>query len=309
VLVSAPIILGDREDPTVCYDTDATPPSYGPPRTEATAGPLVLTSADGSAVAAHLGRPARASGVAVVVLPDNRGLSGFYQQLTLRLAEQGHTALAIDYFGRTAGVDLAARGADFPQMADFAGLHRDRMQDDIAAAVQHLRSSAGGAARAVLAVGFCMGGRTAFLAALPRFGWAGVIGFYGVPGAAGPYGPGPTQHAAELTGPILALFGGADEGIPASEVAAFDAALSAAGVDHEIVSYPGAPHGFFELGKPEFAAACADSWRRVLTLLDQHAEAATSQPAAPGASETGASETGASETGASETGAREDEAR
>ncbi|MBB5785364.1 hypothetical protein [Nonomuraea jabiensis] len=40
-----------------------------------------------------------------------------------------------------------------------------------------------------------------------------MIGFYGAPGIAGPCGPGPTQHAAELGAPILGLFGGADEGI------------------------------------------------------------------------------------------------
>jgi len=60
---------------------------------------------------------------------------------------------------------------------------------------------------------------------------AGVIGFYGAPGIAGPYrDPGPTQLADQLTAPVLALMGGAEEGIPLSEVEAFETALTAAGV-------------------------------------------------------------------------------
>ena len=54
----------------------------------------------------------------MLVLPDNRGLSSFYEQLTIRLAEQGHTALVIDYFGRTAGPGARERG---PAQHDRAG--------------------------------------------------------------------------------------------------------------------------------------------------------------------------------------------
>jgi carboxymethylenebutenolidase len=78
---------------------------------------------------------------------------------------------------------------------------------------------------------------------------------------------GPTQHAAELAAPVLGLFGGADEGIPPSMVDEFDAALTAAGVEHEVVAYPGAPHSFFDRRNEEFADACADAWRRVLAFL------------------------------------------
>ena len=47
----------------------------------------------------------------MLILPDVRGLFTFYEELALRFAEAGVAALAIDYFGRTAGT--AARGADF----------------------------------------------------------------------------------------------------------------------------------------------------------------------------------------------------
>ncbi|MEV4183385.1 dienelactone hydrolase family protein [Streptosporangium canum] len=246
----------------MCYDAGATPP-IDPLASPVASGPLTLTSADGTRFAAYLAVPERPSGAGVVVIPDNRGLAPFYESLAVRLAEHGHPALAYDHFGRTAGASTAGRGEGFPTMEHFAGFTRAGMQDDMSAAVDRLREFGD----TQTALGFCMGGRLAFFAADPRFGLAGVIGFYGHPGVAAPYGPGPTQHAGELAAPILGLFGGADEGIPASEVAAFGEALAANGVNHEFVTYPGAPHGFFDVGNGAHAEACADAWRRVLAFL------------------------------------------
>lgn len=259
----------------VCYEPDAVPPVYGSPTTTVTSERLVLTSADGADFAAHLSRPGRASGPAVLVLPDNRGLSGFYERLTERLAEQGHTALAIDYFGRTAGTDPRS-GSDFPFMEHLGKAHKDTLFADIAAGAAHLRAEAG---EQVVSLGFCFGGRLAFMTALPAFGLAGTIGLYGYPDVL--FGkPGPTQMAGELRGPILGLFGGADEGISPEVVSAFDEALEGAGVAHEFVTYPGAPHSFFELGRPELAEACADAWSRILGFLKRTARGDLTSPRA-----------------------------
>jgi carboxymethylenebutenolidase len=251
----------------MCHESTASPAVYGRAVTRADAEPVTLTSADGTQFAGFLARPERHSGAGVVVLPDARGLGRFYEELAVHLAEQGHVALAIDYFGRTAGADTRDRGADFPFMEHVVRLSRPSMQEDLEAGIAVLRSPRGGDCQAAFALGFCMGGRSAFLAAAPRFGLAGVIGFYGAPGIAGPYGPGPTQHAQELRAPVLGLFGGADEGIPQSEVDAFDAALTAADVEHEVVTYPGAPHGFFEMRQESFADASRDAWHRTLTFI------------------------------------------
>ena len=66
--------------------------------------------------------------------------------------------------------------------------------------------------------------------------------------------------------PVLGLFGGADKGIP-PEHSTRSTSLAAAGVDHEIVTYPGAPHSFFDRCYEEHAEACDDAWRRVLAFL------------------------------------------
>ena len=251
----------------MCFDSDATPPAAGPPISAVDSADLRLRSADGADFDAFRAQPRQPACGGVVVLPDARGLAPFYRKLAVRLAEQGHPTIAIDYFGRSAG-ENSDRGEGFPWVEHIARLDRTRMHDDMVAAIDELRL----ACHCVFALGFCMGGRTAFMASAARFGLAGVIGFYGMPGIGGPYGPGPTQHAAELAAPILGLFGGADEGITPALVDAFDAALTAAGVAHDLVTYPGAPHSFFDRRDDEFAEACADAWRRVLAFLAQVGE-------------------------------------
>ena len=65
---------------------------------------------------------------------------------------------------------------------------------------------------------------------------------------------------------MLAVFGGADEGIGADAVAAFELALGAAGVEHRVVTYPGAPHSFFDRKHEEFAEISAAAWGEVLAF-------------------------------------------
>jgi carboxymethylenebutenolidase len=67
---------------------------------------------------------------------------------------------------------------------------------------------------------------------------------------------------------VLGLYGGADRGIPASDVEAYDRALDGAGIEHRIVVYPGAPHSFFDRKMTEHADACRDAWARVLGFVD-----------------------------------------
>jgi carboxymethylenebutenolidase len=77
-----------------------------------------------------------------------------------------------------------------------------------------------------------------------------------------------------MASPILGLFGGADTGIPPEAISEFDAALTAAGVEHELITYPGAPHSFFDRKAADFADAAADSWRRSLEFIAARTPAA-----------------------------------
>lgn len=253
----------------MCFGLDSLPPIPVVSGAAVSHDDLVLEAADGNRLAAFSAAPEEASGIGVVVLPDVRGLYRFYEELALRFAERGFHAVAIDYFGRTAGV--GKRGEDFPYMDHVAKTASAGMQADVAAAVARLRSPEGGSCRAVFTVGFCFGGRHSWLSAAGGHGLAGAVGFYGRPGPGSDGAPGPAQRAGELEAPILGLMGGADQAITAEDVTGFEQALSAAGVAHELVTYDGAPHSFFDRRHEEFADASEDAWRRVLAFLASHA--------------------------------------
>ena len=129
-----------------------------------------------------------------------------------------------------------------------------------------------GAAR-IFIVGFCFGGRLAFDSGSLGLDLAGAIGFYGVP--IGPRNdiPAPVDVAGSLRSPVLGLFGGADTAIPDTAIAAFDAALKTADVPHELVTYPDAPHSFFDRKADQFAEASADAWQRVLDFVARNSVA------------------------------------
>ena len=70
-----------------------------------------------------------------------------------------------------------------------------------------------------------------------------------------------------MTAPILGHLRRRRRGIGPDVVAAFETALTAAGVTHELVTYPGAPHSFFDRKAADFAEASADAWRRTLEFI------------------------------------------
>jgi carboxymethylenebutenolidase len=256
----------------MCFAFDARPPELptdlARPRIAggAPAELLELTSADGTRFSAALAEAPEATGRAVVILPDVRGLYPFYSELAERFAQAGHHAIAIDYFGRTAG--LGPRDEEFEYMPHVQQTRPATVQADALAALAALRERTG--ATAASTVGFCFGGTQSFLSATSsELALDGVVGFYGSLSPERWGAMSPIHRAVDMQGPVLGLFGGDDPGIPPEQIDAFDAALAEADVEHEIVTYPGAPHSFFDRRYEEHAEACADAWRRVLGLLDR----------------------------------------
>jgi carboxymethylenebutenolidase len=248
----------------MCFDLDSRPPIAPIAGGALDHEDLVLTASDGNRFAAFRARAAAPSGAGIVVLPDVRGLHPYYEELALRFAEAGVDAVAIDYFGRTAGV--GKRGGDFEFMPHVGQTTATGLQADVTAAAATLRSD-GARVGTLFTTGFCFGGRLAYLSTTFGLDLAGTIAFYGWPAAGRSTLPAPTDVAAEMRGAVLGIFGGADEGIPADAIAAFEAALTRAGTVHELITYPGAPHSFFDRKAAEFAEASADAWRRTLDLI------------------------------------------
>ena len=249
----------------MCYDLDARPPI---PPISSGAGDgedVVLTAPDGNRFAAFMSRSDQPKGAQVLIVPDVRGLHQFYKELALRFAELGIPALAMDYFGRTAGV--GARDESFEYRPHVDQMQMPTFLNDVTAALAYLQEQ-DTTARATFLVGFCRGGALALLTGAENFSLAGIIAFYAgmsrpIPGSKG------TVHAqaSKIRCPVLGLFGGADASIPASDVQTLDEQLDVTGVKHEIVTYPGATHSFFDRRYTEFAEQSADAWKRVQSFI------------------------------------------
>jgi carboxymethylenebutenolidase len=248
----------------MCFDLDSSPPIPVIAGAAISHDELVLTAADGNTFAALAAVPDEPAARGVVILPDVRGLYRFYEEVALRFAERGIAAIALDYFGRTAGV--AKRDDDFEYTPHVDQLTDEAVQADTAAALEKLREFG---AETLFTIGFCFGGRASWVAAASGHGLAGAIGLYGSP-TRERGGPSVVQRAEQIECPILALQAGDDQGITADDNAAFEQALSAAGVEHEIVTFDGAPHSFFDRKQEQFAEASEDAWRRTLAFIAAH---------------------------------------
>jgi carboxymethylenebutenolidase len=255
----------------MCFDHDALPPDL-PAGVRRLAGGAAAEiteaiSADGTRFSVAVARSSQPSGPAVVIIPDIRGLYRFYAELAERFAAAGHHAVAIDPFGRTAGAP-GERDGDWDSWPHVHETTPATVQADVAGAIALLRGRT--ATDSFVVVGFCFGGAHAFLAATdPELPIDGVAGFYGGLKGERLGIPSPRDEIAGAAHPVLALFGGADEGIPETDRATFAANLERSGVAHEIHVYPGAPHSFFDRKQEQFADASADAWRRTLAFLGE----------------------------------------
>ena len=246
----------------MCYGDDARPPL--PPISGAAAdhGDITLTSSDGTELDAHFARAAKPTGAGMVVLPDVRGLHGFYKELAERFAEAGIDSVAIDYFARTAGRGDRSDGFDY--MPHVQQTTQEGIAADTAAAIEYLKSKDGGAVKSVFTVGFCFGGSNSWnQSALNADKVDGCVGFYGRPSRSEPY-------LDKMKKPLLVLIAGSDQATTPEQNREFLEALEKAGVPHEAHVYEGAPHSFFDRSFAQWKEACDDAWRRILDFVKKN---------------------------------------
>jgi len=242
----------------MCFDDDARPPIPVRADTGATGKDFRLDSSDGTRFMAYLAEPGDEPDGLVVILPDIRGLHHFYKELALRFAESGKRAVALDYFARTAPDD--DRSDSFEFMPHVQAMTPDTFGLDLKAAVDSVRE--GHIDLPLFTLGFCYGGSLSFWSGTQGLGLAGVVGFYAGFAARGAR-KSPLEYATEIECPVLGLFGGADESIPQSTLDEFKEKLDGAGIQNDIIVYPGAPHSFFDRKATEFAQESADAWMRI----------------------------------------------
>src|SRR5258708_6278054 len=123
----------------MCHAQNSAPPVFGDSSATVFGEHVTLTSSDAATFSAYLARPVGKSRTGIVVLPDMRGLHAFYEQFAMQLAAQGHSAIVIDYFGRTAG--LGVRDDSFKYMEHVMRITRAGIDADIMAAAAYLRAT------------------------------------------------------------------------------------------------------------------------------------------------------------------------
>lgn len=253
----------------MCHDPDSRPPA--PPRTGDVAerGVLTLTSADGTEFSAAYAAPRERARAGVVVLPDIRGLHPYYAALVERFAQAGLVAVAIDWFGRTAGVceEPGTRGEDFDWQSHIPRTRPEGIDSDITAAIAYLRERATDDLP-VVTVGFCFGGSHSWRQSGGTLDLAGCAGFYGKPSMVG-------EAATRAHLPTVMLIAGADQATPVAEQLQLADTMRSAGADVDAVVYDGAPHSFFDRSFPDWDDACRDAWEHLLALTDRISGAGT----------------------------------
>jgi carboxymethylenebutenolidase len=200
---------------------------------------------------------------AVVVIQNQDGVGEFTQEMTRRIAEAGYIGIAPDLYHR----NTLEINSDHQKRA--ASRQDSAVIKDVNASVDFLRDCATADAGRLGVVGFCMGGRVAFLSAAVNPMFRAAVDFYG----GGVYkawggGPTPAERAVEIHCPIQGHFGELDKNPPADEMRKLDAELKRLGKPHEFYFYPDAGHAFNRKGwegyRPEADAA---SWPRTLDFL------------------------------------------
>jgi carboxymethylenebutenolidase len=197
---------------------------------------------------------------AVLVIHENRGLNDHIRSVAGRLAASGYSALAIDLLSAEGGT--AALGDEARAMAALSAAPQERFVADMRAGLDELERRAPG--QKLGAIGFCFGGGmvwTLLASGEPRL--AAAAPFYG-----------PLPDGADFSGSpnaaVLGIYAEQDARVNASREAA-TAALEQAGLTHEIVTYPGANHAFFNDTGPRYdEAAATQAYAKVLDWFGQH---------------------------------------
>ena len=234
---------------------------------------------DGSPMGLYVAQPDGAGPFpAIVVIQNKYGVREFTQEMTRRVAGAGYVGVAPQLYHREGE----------PKTEEETEILRHFRRDtnvinDINATINFLRGCGHVETSKLGIVGFCMGGRIAFLMAAASRSFKAAVDFYGG-GVYSKWGndrPAPSELAADLSCPIQGHFGELDKNPAPDEMRTLDAELRRLGKEHEFFFYPDAPHGFNSSGgkgyRPDHDAT---SWARTLEFFEKHLSGVAAKKAA-----------------------------
>lgn len=199
---------------------------------------------------------------AVLVIQGQAGLNTAEMQYAEHLAEAGYVGVAPDLFHR--GPAVFSRDE---QQQRRRAMNDPQVLGDVGAVFQYLEGQTYVQAGQPLGIlGFCMGGRVAYLVAgsCENVGAAAV--FYGGGIFAGEEGPAPIDLTPNIRCPVIIFDGEKDERPSPADVARLAGELARHEVIHEAHVYPDVGHGF--MSRP--SAATTDAWARTVDWLHRY---------------------------------------
>ena len=232
---------------------------------------VTVNVSDGTSMRLYVARPTGAAPArGLLVMQEAFGINAHIRDITERFAREGFLAVAPELFHRT-GAGFEGRYDDFGSaMGHLKELRDPNMEVDIKAAHDWLRANGLPSGSPIAAVGYCMGGRAAVLAAI-TLPLECAVSYYG--GGIGPsqMNPGLLGRVKDLKAPVLLFWGGRDGHIPAEQRNAVVEALRAAGKNYVNVEFSEADHGFYCDARPSYnAVAAKQAWPLTLAFLNTY---------------------------------------
>ena len=214
---------------------------------------------DSPAVYAYVARP-QGSGPfpTVIMVHEFYGLNESIVSKAEGLAEEGYFVVAPDTF-------RGSTTAWIPR-AIFQVITNDpnQVNQDLDTVYAWLETHPEVDSERIAVLGFCYGGRTSLNYSLHNNRLAATVIFYGSPET-------DPQVLQGLPGPVLGIFGGADNSISINEVMDFEAGLVKAGIDNEISIYEGQPHAFLtDMESIRDGGAQGQAWAQMLAFLERN---------------------------------------
>ena len=238
-----------------------------------TAETVMMKGHEGDKVEAYLARPADADSFGgVVVIHHLPGYDSATKEITRKFAARGYAALMPNLYHRDspgASPDDAAAAARAK-----GGMPDDQVVGDVAGAADYLRGLPGSNGK-VGVIGYCSGGRQAFLAAcslkldaaVDCYGGAVVHVPAGAPASMKPL----IGLSKNLSCPLLGLFGADDQFPTPADMAELSRTLEELGKEHEFHTFTGAGHAFFSVDRASYRVeAAVEGWDKVWDFFGRH---------------------------------------
>ena len=239
------------------------------------AGTITIAGHDGDEIEAYQARPLGTGPYgAVVVIHHLPGYDRESKETVRRFAAEGYLAVCPNLYARQ-GAGLSHEEAAKLVRERDGGISDEQLIGDVAGAATYLREQDGSNGK-VGCIGFCSGGRQAFLAAA-NVDLDAAVDCYGAFVVGNPPEGVPLRareiidQAPNLRCPLLGLFGNDDQFPSPDQVAALDKELTRLGKPHEFHSYDGAGHAFFSVDRPSYRPeAAVDGWSKILDFYGRY---------------------------------------